>query len=113
MARVYYLVEMEGLKYMQMGGSIFKIERMADGNVQRPSPHMNPAAIAIPYFLALSLFLFSHTNRTIVPTNMSMAKCDPTKHGIAIAVGMGIYWEIFSRARFLIRLKESVLTKGN
>lgn len=36
----------EGPKYMQMGGLILKIERIADGIVQMPSPHIKPEATA-------------------------------------------------------------------
>lgn len=35
-----------GPKYMQIGGLILKIERIADGIVQIPSPHMSPEATA-------------------------------------------------------------------
>lgn len=35
-----------GPKYMHMGGLILKMERMADGIVQIPSPHIRPEATA-------------------------------------------------------------------
>lgn len=36
----------EGPKYMQMGGLILKMERMAEGIVHIPSPHIKPEATA-------------------------------------------------------------------
>ena len=36
----------EGPKYMQMGGFILKMESIADGIVQIPSPHIRPEATA-------------------------------------------------------------------
>ncbi|KAJ6424128.1 hypothetical protein OIU84_024997 [Salix udensis] len=36
----------EGPKFMQMGGLILRIARIADGIVQIPSPHIKPEATA-------------------------------------------------------------------
>ena len=39
-------VQLLGVKFMQIGGSILKIDRIADGTVHIPSPQIKPEATA-------------------------------------------------------------------
>ncbi|KAM3368741.1 hypothetical protein ACQJBY_016954 [Aegilops geniculata] len=59
---------------MQIGGFTFARARMDCGNVQMPSPQINPEATAGANASALALFTIPHTKTMTVPTNMSMAK---------------------------------------
>ena len=63
-----------GLKHMQIGGSIRRMDSIAEGAVQTPSPQIRLEA-NVPANSSHSLrFSLSHMNRITVPTNMSMVK---------------------------------------
>ncbi|KAF7013760.1 hypothetical protein CFC21_027814 [Triticum aestivum] len=62
---------------MHIGGSILRMDNIAEGTLQMPSPQIKPEATAPTNSSDSLRFTLSQTNKMTVPTNMSIAKFAP------------------------------------